>query len=427
MFLKMLLMALIVYIPNALHFPQSLGIKGLNVFNILLLITIVAVMSSERASSTPAPLKGRFLAYYLVLTLSLFTAMAQGTQHLIDDITALKTAITYSVLYFVVYHGVQDRETIRRLVGVILLVVFLMGLEIFREAAAVGFNPDKRMAGAFGDSVFAANYAAIFLEILIPVAVAIFLFYKGRRLHKLAVAAVIVFGMLGVFFTQSRTALASVAVTTLVLALFRSKAMAALVIFAIANYAAWVPESVHQRVASTKQVDEYGMERLDESTESRAVIWSAAWELIKENPMGIGLNQFRDRIDPFMPDWIKARDAHNHFILITTESGWIGGLVLIILLLGLFGLGTRLYRLAGDETDAKVLALGYMGAWAGVIMGNLTHSVIYAGDVMGLFWILSGLVARYTVILEEEKAREVQEAARAQGWGIAPRRGTAAP
>ena len=426
MVLKVLLMALIVYIPNALHFPQSLGIKGFNVFNLLLLITIVAVVSSQRESSTPAPLKGRFLAYYVILAMSLITAVLQGTHHLIDDITALKTAVAYSVLYFVAYHGVQDRETIQKLVWVILVVVFLMGLEIFREAAAVGFNPQKRMAGAFGDSVFAANYAAIFLEILIPVAVAVLLFGSGARKVRLAAAAAVIFGVLGVFFTQSRTALASVAVTTLALALLRSKAMAALVVVAIVNYAAWVPESVHQRVASTKQVDEYGMERFDESTESRTVIWEAAWELIKDYPMGVGLNQFRDRIDPFMPDWIKARDAHNHFILITTESGWIGGAVLVFLLFGLLGLGARLYRMSGDDKDAKVLALGYMGAWAGVIMGNLTHSVIYAGEVMGLFWILSGLVARYSVILQEESSAKAQELAQTQQWGVPPRRRTAA-
>lgn len=422
MYLKALLAALIIYIPNALHFPQSLGIKGFNVYNLLLLLAIAGVVTREGKSEVPAPLKSRFIFYYAVAAWALLVAVANGTPHFIDDVTVLKTIIAYSVLYFLFFHAARDRDDIRRYVAVILFVVFMMGVEIFREAAAVGFNPDKRMAGAFGDSVFAANYAAIFLGILVPVAVAVMLFYRGKRRYKLAAAATFVMGLAGIFFTQSRTALAAVAVTTLVLALFRSKAMAALVIFAIANYAAWVPESVHQRVATTKQVDEYGVEKLDESTESRTVIWSGAWELIKENPMGIGLNQFRDRIVPFLPEWVKARDAHNHFILITTEAGWIGGLALVVLLLGLFGNGMRLYRLAGDDAEARVLALGYLGAWAGLVMGNLTHSVIYAGDVMGLFWILSGLVARYVVILERERAGAPARTALGPGWGVPPAR-----
>ena len=45
MFLRALLIALIVYIPEQLHFPRDLGLKGVNVFNLLLIFALIAMMT----------------------------------------------------------------------------------------------------------------------------------------------------------------------------------------------------------------------------------------------------------------------------------------------------------------------------------------------------------------------------------------------
>jgi O-antigen ligase len=128
--------------------------------------------------------------------------------------------------------------------------------------------------------------------------------------------------------------------------------------------------------------------------------------MIKDSPYGIGLHNFHREIEPHLPPWIIARDAHNHFVLITTEAGFQGGIVFVLLLLGFYGLGFRLWRSAGGDPDARVLGIGYVMAVTGLILGNLYNSLFYSGEIMGNFWLMTGLVARYVALLETEAEKK---------------------
>jgi O-antigen ligase len=409
-FLKALLIALVVYVPNQLHFPSDLGLKGLNVFNVLLLIALVAVMAHKREGSVPTPLRGRILLYYLVMTIAFFVGISRQPDFFLEDVTHFKTVITYSLLYFIGYHGVDDKSTIRTLMTVILGVVFLMSVEVLREAIAYGLDSGKRAAGAFGDTQAAANYAGVFFAIFLPVALSVAVFYR-ERLVQLAAAGTYALGVIAVFYTFSRTALAAVAVTTVLIAVVRNKAFGIVALVLLVNYALWAPDVVQQRIESTTEVTETGEEKLEGSAESRFYLWEGGWEMIKDSPYGIGLHNFHREIEPHLPPWIIARDAHNHFVLITTEAGVQGGVVFVLLLFGFYLLGFRLWRRAGGDPEARVLGIGYVMAVTGLILGNLYNSLFYSGEVMGNFWLMTGLVARYVVLLETEAENERESAA----------------
>ncbi len=400
MFLKVLLIGLIVYVPNQLHFPSDLGVAGLNVFNLLLLIALGAMMAYRKDRSDTAPLRGRIFFYFFVLTIALLIGIARNPEHLTSDLTYFKTAISYCLLYFVVYHTVHDKETIRMLMVVIMGVVFLMSIEVLREALAYGLQSGKRAAAAFGDTQTAANYAGVFFAIFIPMALSLALFH-GKRIVKMAGFSVFGFGVIGVFYTLSRTALAAVAATTVLLWIVRNKLWGILVFVLIANYGLWAPTVVQQRIESTTEVTVYGEEKLEESTESRFYLWKGGWAMIKETPYGIGLHQFHREIEPHLPPWIIARDAHNHFILITAEAGIQGGLAYLLLMFGFFSIGLRLLR-HRDDPEARALGYGYVMCVTGLILGNLYNSFFYSGELMGNFWIMSALMARYAVLLEQD-------------------------
>lgn len=401
MFLKAFLIALVVYVPEQLHFPTDLGLKGLNVFNVLLLIALIAAMAHKHEGSTPAPLRGRIFLYYLVMTIAFFVGISRQPDFFLEDVTHFKTVITYSLLYFVGYHGVDDKSTIRTLMIAILGVVFLMSVEVVREALDYGLDSGKRAAGAFGDTQASANYAGVFFAIFLPVLLSVAVFYK-ERLMRLAAAGAYGLGVIAVFYTFSRTALAAVAVTAVLIALVRNRAFGIVAVILVANYALWAPDVVQQRIDSTTEVTDTGDEKLESSTESRFYLWEGGWEMIKDSPYGIGLHNFHREIEPHLPTWIIARDAHNHFVLITAEAGFQGGIVFVLLLLGFYLLGFRLWRSAGEDPDARVLGIGYVMAVTGLILGNLYNSLFYSGEIMGNFWLMTGLVARYVALLETE-------------------------
>ena len=122
--------------------------------------------------------------------------------------------------------------------------------------------------------------------------------------------------------------------------------------------------------------------------------------MLKQHPLGIGLNRFRSEIGEYGDK--SNVDAHNGYVLVAAEAGPQGLLALALLMAGLLGLGVRLIRTAPDDAT-RALGYGYTAAVVSMILGNLFGSTISSGEVMGNFWALSGIVARLTE-LEPEAA-----------------------
>jgi O-antigen ligase len=320
-----------------------------------------------------------------------------------QDLLMFKQAIFYSFLYFLYFRAVQNMEVLKFLLYGLFFTFGLMGLEVLREAAYFGFS-GHRSAGAFGDDEANANYAGAYFSLFVPVLVALAAFLRQNAWLRMVAAGVYMLGLLAIFFTYSRQAYMAAALTTFVVAMRKSIGIGIIIIITLANYQLWAPETVIERIeGSSSENIETGEEQLEDSARSRFVIWSAGWEVIKDNPQGIGFNQFQDAIDPYMPDWITARDAHNQFVLVTAENGWLGVLAFLLLILAFLRLGLRLMR-AGKQADdelAHLLGLGFAVSAFGIVLANLTSSTFYSGEVMGNYWILAALVARYAVLLEE--------------------------
>ena len=420
MFLRALLIALIVYIPEQLHFPRDLGLKGVNVFNLLLIFALIAMMTVPKIKGDRAPIRGPIFFYYLVLTVSLIVGLANDSTYMVEDITLYKTAISYSLFYFIFYYTVQDKKTIRILMVAIMGVVFLMSIEALREALDYGLESGKRVSAAFGDSQAAANYAGVFFAIFVPMAMSIALFHKKLSL-RMAGISLWGLGLMSVFYTLSRTALAAVGATTILLWTVRNKLFGIIVAIIAINYTIWAPTVVQQRIETTEVSDTYGQKKLEASAESRIYLWEGGWEIIKDSPFGIGFNNFHRQIGPHLPTWIAARDAHNHLILITAESGFQGGLAYILLMFGFYSIGRRLLR-HQDDPEARALGYGYVMCVTGLILGNVYNSLFYSGEVMGNFWIMTGLMARYAYLLEQdtETVQEVQDVHQTQPEFTAP-------
>ena len=78
-------------------------------------------------------------------------------------------------------------------------------------------------------------------------------------------------------------------------------------------------------------------EERDQSAASRLLIWTAAWEMLKDKPMGVGIGQFQRRIGRYVSvdqADLQHRDAHNTFILCVGELGY-PGLAALLLTLGM--------------------------------------------------------------------------------------------
>lgn len=404
--LRVVLVGVIFYGTYQTHFTIDLGLKGLNPITLLFLVAVWLTASLKQKAATPAPLKGVFYAFFLALVWSFVIGQLRDGSNMMDDLTVVKNVVFAMLLYFVAYHASGDRRTRQILFAALLGVTALVTIHVWRQAMDYGigiYNETRRASGPFGPNASASNRAAAFFIIFLPVMLTAALYLRQRRYLRHFAVVFTVLGVAGVFFTYSRQAYFIVALLFTYLAFRRNWLLALAVAGIVMSYESWAPDGVIERIQMTHQEDAGGEEKLDESTESRFIIWAGAAQIIASNPMGIGLNKFQNVIGDYLPSY-AGMDAHNAYVRFATEGGIPGIAALVALLLALFVLSHRLLRVdRSDET--RLLGTAFSVSVMGVICSNIYGSRFFDADIMGAFWILAGMSARYFTLVREEALR----------------------
>lgn len=396
------------YLPNQAQLGGDIGLRGLNIANILFLLVLVAVLRRKGPPAGPTPLKGAFVFFFCVLIWSLFVGIASDASSWVDDLTMFKNSIFYMLLYFLFYHAIQDLKTVRLLFLVLLFVTFTSAFLGFRQALDYGigvYNETRRVSAPFGWGVYSANRSAIFFCMFIPLLFSTVLFVKSRPMLRVACLLTAALAVFVVFHTYSRQSYFILAVLALVLAMRRNLLVAMVISIALLNYQVWVPETVIERIEMTKAepsasgAGDDGEQRFDDSTESRFIVWEGAGQLILSRPWGIGFNHFKREIGAYVPPQLAGKDAHNFYVLFTTESGLVGPFAVVVLVLGLARLGRRVTRV-DDSEESRALGVGYLVSLLAVVLGSIYGSRFLDGDVMANFWVLTALAAKYVTLKE---------------------------
>ncbi|HET9482447.1 MAG TPA: O-antigen ligase family protein [Xanthomonadales bacterium] len=407
-----LLAILLVYTVNQLHLPQELGIRGLNVANLLFAIAALAVVAGGGSGATTRPLlKRALLGWFAMLVVAFAIARARGGGELMADLTYLKTALFYPLFYFLFFHGVRDLKWTRWLIGLTLLVAFVAGLEALKEAVGYGigqFVDSRRASGPFGIDYRSANRAGVYYAMFLPLFLGLAVFLRRQPLLRAAAFAGVLVVTGAILFTYSRQAY-FIALIGLVLLLARRGVLATLlglaVVWAVVPH---LPEGVGERVEETQQQGDYGQVEYDASTASRWEIWSGAVSMWAEHPLGIGLNRFQQNIGEYST--IEGKDAHNFYVLTLAEAGIQGLVALLVLLAAMWRLVRRL-RAAAFDAEGRALAVGANVAFVCMMLGNVYGSPFFEGAVMGTFWALLGLLERYALLRQPQRAAAAREPA----------------
>ncbi|MBO9136785.1 O-antigen ligase family protein [Rhizobium sp. L80/93] len=215
---------------------------------------------------------------------------------------------------------------------------------------------------------------------------------------KRALKFVFFFGMLSLVLTQTRSAMLAVtlfiAITT---ALLRPKLLPFMLIFGLLLFA--LPP-VHDRffevfTGSHEAVDVdtaaaiangkmSGTLALD-SYEWRKLIWSSAWQWIIRSPlMGYGLESFGPLSPQFFPLSNGFDAAHNIYVQLMFELGFIGLCLYLIIFGGLFVHISRIYK----RYRPQAILLG--GVVLEYLLCAYSDNLLYYLSVNWYFWFLIG-------------------------------------
>jgi O-antigen ligase len=340
---------------------------------------------------------------FLTMLLSLGTGMGVNNQTLI-----LIDKMSKLVLFLLVLsHVVVSRQRLWMLTLILTVMVLYLGHEA-KNAPPSAFIKN-RLDGIGGPDFHESAGLAIHLCALMPF-VAIVLRQKHWMLRLMAFFAA-AYGANAILLCRARSAFVACIVAAL-FALwyaprrFRRWIVVMLVFagiggFALSDY--WFWKRMDTIVVS-------GEEQRDRSSAIRFTIWAGAWEMLKRNPMGVGVGQFQFQVKRYAPDLDNInRDAHNTFVLCVGETG-LPGIVAYVATLALSWQAlNRLSRRVKEQVANRDM-------YELLILANRLGLVVYISAGMfvsrfyteGMWWLIA-LPVCLTRAVENEVCAEAHQ------------------
>lgn len=397
MTLKVLLFAQLLYVVDEIHFPIKSGIPGVAPVNVIFLIVLLAMQGKPDTVKAPAILQKSIYYFFGALTFAFLWAQVRDFGDFMADLTYYKNALFFPLFYILHLRCKQDEKTTRLLLIWVMVIAAVAGLEGLLEGLDYGFgkyNPFRRASGPFGVDWHNANRAGVFYGMFMPMFVSLALFLKQRKLWRISAigGAIVIAG--GAISTYSRQAYFLILLSLVLLLVRKSIILAAIMVAAGIFAIGYLPDSVFQRVEETKQQGKSGNEEVDVSTASRFELWAGGMAMLSHNPLGVGLNRFKNEIGSY--SGYKHMDAHNFYVLTLAECGPQGLATLLFLIWTLFRLAHFLRANAPrDDPETKALTIGFTVSTLCMALGGVYGSPTLEGTVMALYWAMCGLLERY--------------------------------
>ena len=421
--IEVLIIFLIFIIPFQSQLPQRLNIGGgINAFNILvallLLLWFLHKVDGRLVQIKKNPMTWVFLAFYLMIFLGIIRSIHwMGWGIVSQSINPAKRWILPTFLFFPIAVSNFDEKKLKLLIWAIAGVVFLMAFQSLRDFHSVGFghySDYARLGGPFG--IGGENDLAAFFVYYFPL-VAAAAFFDKKIINKFFFYGVVLISIVTILFTYSRGAYLGGAAALLFLGITKKRGLLFVGIILAISYRLWIPAAVTERVEMTEKhmiVEEAGEiivspsaieNNFEKSTALRITIWKGALKMIQEYPIrGFGFQMF----EPFMTNYAQIAyhmDTHNMYLRTAVEHGLPGLGIFLLLWIVPFIAALKLYRI-GNLPLTKAVSLGLIAGIVGIAIVNLWGSRFFRDELVGLYWIVLGILYRLKTIEEERRSQK---------------------
>ncbi len=330
--------------------------------------------------------------------LSVLTA-ASRTAAVTEAMRIVAAVLMFVVLQRLLTSMQRIRRTLIACAAAFVAPVALAGLQVLGTGGQFQTNGISRVVGSF----LHPNTFGLFLAMFILMAVALFRHCPPRTQWALAGAIAINVGLLAL--TYSRGAWLALFVGLVLIAAVQSRQIF-LWMIGVAVCAAIAVPSVVTRLSTVTSAN-----ATSGSTDSlfwRFKYWAEIWQLNHNNPVtGIGLHGTK-----FLTDQSKA--PHNDFLRAYVETGLLGLLAYVVVIISLVAIARRALRVTSDGLSRGV-AVGFAGVLAAYLVDSFGDNLM--SEVVVLWYFYAAAACALAV---SRLALRPQESASA-GWsGEAP-------
>ena len=360
---------------------------------------LLSLAADRSAALTPSPLNAHISLYALVV---FWTTMTSVTFR-----GSLVRGMLF-VVFLLFFYGVTSTGLERHLQKLLLLML-AAGVIVSAVGFYQAFRPDL-----YGDTwsdadmfptitvrVFSTlenpNVLGEYLLLVIPIACAAAFAAEGwkKRLACLAAAGIMLVCLL---LTYSRGCYLGLLFAAAVFLVLLDRRFLFLGIIAVALCPLYLPESVITRFTSIGDLT-------DSSTSYRLNIWLGTLDMLRDfwfSGIGPDYDAFIAVYPIYARHGVYAAHAHNLFLQILCDSGIVGLLVFLGLLVSFLRMMLTAIRHEHDRR-ARVLQIGGVSAVCGFLVQSLTDYTFYNFRVMALFVGVLGLCVLFTRVGKREE------------------------
>lgn len=338
------------------------------------------------------PLNRPIIFYIAVCVLATLFAAMQGIVVIKYSFFYLVKYIEYFLLFFMIANNIKTIDQTKKFIFFILLTAFFVCIYAWSQIPT-----GERLTAPFegssreGEPNTFAGYLLLMMSLTLGLA--LYTESKKRRL--------LLFGLMGFMFlpfmlTLSRGGWISFLPMFLTFVIINKKFRLILLLAFIVSLILlfyFAPQKLRARVEETfvaeKTYNVYGKKiGVAESAAARIDSWSVGFENWLKRPIfGYGI-PYGTVID-------------NQYMRVLTETGCLGFMAFLWLLMNIFRLGWRTFRNAQGNGFVKGLSLGFIAGFVGILFHSFSSADFIIIRIMEPFWLLAAL----TVTLPDMQAQ----------------------
>ncbi|MBB3170084.1 O-antigen ligase family protein [Simiduia aestuariiviva] len=217
-------------------------------------------------------------------------------------------------------------------------------------------------------------------------------FYRfvDSRLVKWLSAFLILFSVIGIVFSGSRTGYVATFITSIFMVKNLNLGVNKLIVLFVIVFTAlvsFVPVDYYERVGTIFTQEE----KAGRSTEKRIEILEDAWFVFKAHPLGVGVGAFPSVRNTYFG---RSQDTHNLYLELLTNIGVLGFLIFLWLIFRIYKLATRLQGLyEADKTPNGRFLYALILSLKGYLIARLALGC-FGMDLYEIYWwVVLGFVA----------------------------------
>lgn len=364
------------------------------------LFTVLRLASDRTASLVPSPVNVHIAMYTVVIFWSTATSVNLAG-------SLLPGLLTLAFVLF--FYGVTSSGMQRHLDKVLwLLLAAGVGVSLYgfyqacfpERYSDVWTDTDLFSAIAFRvySTLANPNVLGEYLLLVIPIACAMMFAGETWPRRIICLLSAVIMGVC-LILTYSRGCYLGLLGAAAVFLILLDRRFLFLGIIAVALCPLYLPESVISRFTSIGNM-------ADTSTSYRVSIWLGTLAMLRDfgfSGVGFGSMAFNSVYPNYALHGIYAQHAHNLFLQILCDSGIVGLLVFLGLIVSFYRMMLTAIRHERDSR-ARMLQIGGVSAVTGFLIQSMTDYTFYNYRVMMLFFGMLGLCVLFTRMGRREDA-----------------------